>query len=108
MKFPHRPMTPDEREAIRMLSGVKFPHLTHDERIGSHLQKLAAAADPVITEPNARQAWLLLRRYQRQIRHPQRLRFLRLADKLCIPRKRLEMWRERSRRRVEARKALTA
>ena len=100
-----RPMTSDEAKALQMLAGIKFPRDTFDCRIATGLLKTLAAGAPAISERQVRSFWLLLIRYQSQIRHPERLRYVRLAAKLSVPEKRRAMFRRRSQARRDAFKA---
>ena len=104
-----RPMTPDELVALRMLDQVVFPPETFDKRFANHLKKLRDEGHPAIEESFVPPFWSLLIRYQRQIRHPQRLKYLRMAGRLITPlvrraklRQRSQEWRDARNRNQEA------
>lgn len=70
----HCNLTPDNT-----LFAVNVPQ--HDKDCPT----LAPPWQPMISEKMAPQLWRILFRYRRQIRHPERVKFLRMAEKLMVP-----------------------
>lgn len=138
---PKRPMSPDEIEAVKMLRGVSYPIATFDKKLGATVQLLisypppvcdcgvearlstmphepscpvskAEAFVPMIPEKMVPQLWRLVCRYRRQIRHPERVKYIRMAEVLQTknPKKRAEglkilKRREKDRAKRAAKKA---
>lgn len=94
---PHRPTTPDEAIAIKLLGGVRFPTACWDK----YFTRNMSSADQ-ITEGQVPQLWRLLRRYRRQWRHPERERLLQLADQLAAPDLRKLAQRRMEQSRIES------
>ncbi len=49
---------------------------------------------PMISEKMAPQLWRILFRYRRQIKHPERVKYLRMAEKLMVPEYRTAAYRK--------------
>jgi len=101
-----RPMDDAELIAARMLTGVKYPRFTSDERLGSAIQKRLRAAVPLTTKHISHILWRLVHRYRRQIpQQPGRLHMTRLAEKMLVPHGYLEYDRKRSAEQYRLKKA---
>ena len=61
---------------------------------------------PMITERMAPQLWRILRRYRRQLKHPERVKYIRMAEKLMVPDYRTYEYRkaQEARYKIEAMK----
>jgi uncharacterized protein YyaL (SSP411 family) len=105
-KSTYRPMTEEEITVARLLENVKYPRFTSDMRLASSVKKCLKSNPPMVNKITAAALWRLLHRYQRQIRHPNRLHLVRKAQRMIIPHKQLEYDREYSRIRHQRKKEL--
>jgi hypothetical protein len=66
---------------------LEFPSIA--EQRTAHLEScpvvIASKWQPMITEKMAPQLWRILFRYRRQIKHPERVKYLLMAEKLMVP-----------------------
>lgn len=75
-----RLMGANEIQAVKCLQQVKFPPGSWDKRFARSM-----AGMTTITDKEAPQVWRLLKRYLRQISHPDKALLLTLANDLAAP-----------------------
>lgn len=73
-------MTDDERVAAKAIGGCTMTPASWDKRFSRFISEM-----DTITEKEAPQVWRLFIRYRRQIRVPDKVRLLALAEKLSAP-----------------------
>lgn len=78
-------MTPEEITAATMLRGVTYPTACWDKKFAATVQRHLELTPPMIGEKMVPQLWRLLYRYRRQIKHPERQRYLKLAAERMAP-----------------------
>lgn len=94
-------MTEEEITAATMLRGVTYPTASWDKRFAATIQIHLAMTPPMIGEKMVPQLWRLLLRYRRQIRHPEREKYIKLARERSAPDFRNPGYREANRKRME-------
>lgn len=81
---PRRPITDDEREAVRCLGEqVGYAPATWDKKFARDMYGRRDSG--LISEKEAAQVWRLFKRYRRQIRHAQKERLLEVAAVHAAP-----------------------
>lgn len=82
---PKRPMTEEEVVAATMLQHVNAPPASWDKRAIATIRFSLTLTPPLIGEKMVPQLWRLLYRYRRQLKHPKRAFFLKMAEQRMAP-----------------------